>query len=222
MAAVDLSLVRRSAIALGVSVALHAFVLFMVRTKPPTLAQAGASPIVAWIEHSAEPAQQAEQTPEVSDPVPDAQASVAAPPPVATADTAVEASKPPAHPAVAPAPATQARPADTPAGLEIPLSRDPTYYPLSALDQLPMLLGSAEACYPEGATGEVAFLLLIDDTGTVNEVSVLEVKPQGLFTMAAVEACRGLKFTPARKDGRAVRSRVRLVVGAKPMGSALP
>ena len=47
-----------------------------------------------------------------------------------------------------------------------------------------------------------------------NEASVVEVKPEGLFTAGAVYACRNLKFAPALKDGRTVRSRVRFVIGS--------
>lgn len=125
---------------------------------------------------------------------------------------------PPRPPEASPATAaTTLRPRSTPkpstAGVEMPFVRDPTYYAMAALDTPPRLLGSAEACYPQGAVGEVAYQIAINEHGTVDEASVVAVKPQGLFVGAAVELCSRLKFSPATKDGRAVRSRVRLVVG---------
>lgn len=95
----------------------------------------------------------------------------------------------------------------------MPFVRDPIYYAMAALDTPPRLMGTAEPCYPQGAVGEVTFQIAINEQGTVDEASVVAVKPQGLFTGAAVELCSRLKFTPATKDGRTVRSRVRLVVG---------
>lgn len=95
----------------------------------------------------------------------------------------------------------------------MPFVRDPTYYAMAALDTPPRLLGSAEACYPQGAVGEVTYQISINEQGAVDEASVVSVKPQGLFTGAAVELCARLKFSPATKNGRTVRSRVRLVVG---------
>jgi outer membrane biosynthesis protein TonB len=97
--------------------------------------------------------------------------------------------------------------------LEMPFARDPTYYAVAALDTPPSLLGPADACYPQGAIGEVAYVLLIDEHGAVDQVSVAAVQPSGLFTGAAVELCGQLKFAPGIRNGRPVRSRVRFVVG---------
>jgi hypothetical protein len=47
----------------------------------------------------------------------------------------------------------------------------------------------------------------------VTEASLVTVRPEGIGTAAALAGCRSLKFAPAMKDGRAVRSRVRFVVG---------
>jgi TonB family protein len=104
--------------------------------------------------------------------------------------------------------------------LEVPALRDANYYPVASLDEYPRPLSAVDPCYPHGASGEVALLLLIDDTGVVNEVSVLEAKPEGLFTAGAIQACRELRFSPGRKDGRPVRSRVRLVLGQHALSAA--
>lgn len=100
--------------------------------------------------------------------------------------------------------------------LHTPLARDPTYYAVSSLDVPPRLLGPADACYPHGATGEVAYVLLIDDTGKVDQVTVAAAQPEGLFTGAAAELCGQLAFVPGMRNGRPVRSRVRFVVGPTP------
>ena len=98
-------------------------------------------------------------------------------------------------------------------GATLPLAPDLTYYPVGALDTPPRPLDSTDICYPEGASGEVSYVLMINEAGRVDEVSLVAVRPEGLFTATAVQACRTVKFTPAMKDGRAVRSRVRFVVG---------
>jgi outer membrane biosynthesis protein TonB len=105
---------------------------------------------------------------------------------------------------------------NTPTAAQAPLAPDSTYHLITALDRPPAPLTRPDACYPYGATGEVAYELLIDEAGTVNQVTVLAVKPVGLFTAAAAELCSALKFSPAIKDGRAVRSRVRFVVSSGP------
>jgi TonB family protein len=94
-----------------------------------------------------------------------------------------------------------------------PLAADPTYHAITALDRAPAPLSRPDVCYPHGATGEVTYELLIDETGAVDQATVLGVNPVGLFTAAAAELCTRLRFSPAVKDGRAVRSRVRFVVG---------
>jgi outer membrane biosynthesis protein TonB len=101
-------------------------------------------------------------------------------------------------------------------GLELPFVRDPTYYAITALDAPPRLLGAADVCYPPGAAGEVAYLLLIDENGTVEQATLTAMKPAGLFAASAVEQCSRLKFSPGMKDGRPVKSRVRFVVGPSP------
>ena len=100
--------------------------------------------------------------------------------------------------------------------IELPVGRDLTFYPVAALDIPPRPLGPADLCYPEGASGEVAYVLLIDEAGTVHEATLAAVRPENIFTGAALESCRALRFSPGIKDGRAVRSRVRFVIGPSP------
>jgi len=217
MPALDAKLARRLLVALAASIALHALVLSLVRAVPPKAGQPHASTIVARIELRADTSA---SEPIAPSPVQDASPAAAEVEPhrVVPVETAVQ-EVPPRRSETAPQ-VQAARPQveESRPALEIAPLRDPTYYPIGQLDRLPALLGVADACYPDGAIGEVAYLLLIDDSGVVNEATIVDLKPEGLFVAAALESCRALKFTPARKDGRAVRSRVRFVVGPKPAG----
>ena len=94
-------------------------------------------------------------------------------------------------------------------------SREPTYYAITALDRPPVPLSPPDGCYPDGATEEVEYELLIDENGTVNRAVVLSVRPVGLFTAAAEELCAAVRFSPAVKDGRTVKSKIRLVLGRR-------
>jgi protein TonB len=109
-------------------------------------------------------------------------------------------------------------PGEAPGALEIPVIRDPTYYSVSLLDKYPRPLGAVEPRYPlqasrDGVTGTVTLRLLIDETGTLNEISVVAAKPEAIFDEAAMAAFRDMRFSPARKNGRAVRSRIHITVG---------
>jgi len=56
-----------------------------------------------------------------------------------------------------------------------------------------------------GIEGEVTLQVLVRTDGTVGEVQVLRVEPEGYdFDTAAVEAIRQWRFEPARKDGEPV------------------
>ena len=109
-------------------------------------------------------------------------------------------------------------PASAPiAGIEIPLSRDPTYYPARQLDVYPQLLAPIKLDYPDRAAaqrldGHLLLLLLIDEFGIVDEASVVEAQPEGHFEEAALSVFRVTRFSPAQKQGRPVKSRVLLQV----------
>ncbi|MEK6592769.1 MAG: energy transducer TonB [Pseudomonadota bacterium] len=115
-------------------------------------------------------------------------------------------------------------PAAPASGPTLPPIPDPVYYPARQLDVYPALLEPIRLAYPEHAlrgevSGKVTVLLLIDDNGLVNEVSVVEAEPAGYFEEAARAAFSEIRFTPARKDGRAVKSRVLISVS---YGAAQP
>lgn len=101
--------------------------------------------------------------------------------------------------------------------LNVPLVEDPVYYPAKQLDVLPVARQHIMPDYPDEAVrhninGSVKLLLLIDATGLVVDVSVVEATPPGYFEDAAVKAFQNAKFTPAEKNGKKVRSRVMIQV----------
>jgi len=109
-------------------------------------------------------------------------------------------------------------PASTPSvGLEAPFIRDPTYYSTKQLDVLPQPLTPIRLDYPESAAnarvdGRLTILLLIDEFGMVNDVSVTDAKPEGYFEDATLAVFRAARFSPAQKQGHPVKSRVTLQV----------
>ena len=122
-----------------------------------------------------------------------------------------------ADPARESGPAAAAQASAPIAGIEVPLSRDPTYYPARQLDVYPRLLAPLNLDYPERAAaqrldGNLLLLLLIDEFGIVNEASVVEAQPDGYFEAAALAVFRATRFSPAQKQGRPVKSRVLLQV----------
>lgn len=114
--------------------------------------------------------------------------------------------KPPASPASSPG-----------SGVEVPVIRDPTYYPARQLDVYPRLATEVQRKCPDAAVaqhvnGSVQLLLLIDEYGILNEASVVDAKPAGMFEETALQAFRAARFVPAEKQGNHVKSRVLLRV----------
>jgi len=102
-------------------------------------------------------------------------------------------------------------------GVELPLIRDPTYYPAKQLDVYPEPLAAIRLDYPDTASnaridGRLTVQLLIDEFGVVNEVSVVDAKPEGYFEEGTLAVFRSARFSPAQKQGHAVKSRVVLQV----------
>jgi len=112
----------------------------------------------------------------------------------------------------------QAPQASVPALPQIP---DPVYYPARQLDVYPALLQSIKLEYPRHAaqsrvSGKVLVMLLIDEAGLVNDISITEAEPAGYFENAVHAAFADARFFPARKDGRTVKSRVLIRVKYDP------
>lgn len=90
---------------------------------------------------------------------------------------------------------------------------DPTYYGVRQLDVFPAPLAPIQIGFPPAAhdrasSGRVHLLLLIDETGRVAEITVIEAEPPGLFEEAARSAFASMQFSPAERAGRRVRARL--------------
>lgn len=97
--------------------------------------------------------------------------------------------------------------------VDLPLAEDPTFYPSTKLDVHPQALRRIQPAYPSaaadaGVQGEVTLLLLIDEYGVVKEASVADAKPEGWFEDATLDALKNVRFRPAERNGRVVKSRV--------------
>ena len=134
----------------------------------------------------------------------------------------------PAQPAVsAPEPVSPiaAQPLTPPAksGLptvNVPLLVDNTYYTAKEVDVHPRTLRPITPVYPTAAAdsniqGWVLLKIKLSDTGKVEEVTVGDASPPGVFDQAAVEAFTKAGFAPAQKAGRAVKALVEIKVWFK-------
>ncbi len=79
------------------------------------------------------------------------------------------------------------------------------------VDQPPRVRQRAPLDYPPRARtkeieGYVVMSLLIDDTGRVETVKVIEASPTGIFEEAAIRSVRHWLFEPARYEGENVQS----------------
>lgn len=87
-----------------------------------------------------------------------------------------------------------------------------TYYAARHLDRYPELKAALELTFPAGAAAEssgyVVLLVLIDAEGRVDDASVVQAAPEGIFDEEAKSALLRARFKPALKDGLAVRSRL--------------
>jgi len=98
--------------------------------------------------------------------------------------------------------------------LDIPLPEDVTYYPARDVDEHPVLVSGGKPVYPEKAgrdnlKGEVTVLLMLNEQGAADEVSIVEAKPAGYgFEEAVIAWLRDARFKPAMRKGRAVKARV--------------
>ena len=95
----------------------------------------------------------------------------------------------------------------------LPAVSDPEYYPARQLDVYPALVQPVNLDYPRHAAndnvgGRVLLMVLIDETGGVRELSIVDAGPARFFEDSLRAAFSEARFSPARKDGRAVKSRV--------------
>ena len=194
--------------ACALSFVLHVTLLIGIPVNPTGGLPGVVSVIIARLETAA---------PTDSEPVAESVPLVPAdsvPPPVAGSPPK---STEPKTEAKADAPRANAPPASPSSGIDVPFIRDPTYYPAKQLDVYPQPLAAIRLDYPDSAAkarvdGRLKVLLLIDEFGVVNDVSVIEAQPEGYFEEAALAAFRSARFSPAQKQGHAVKSRVLLQV----------
>lgn len=203
----------RLLVAFTLSLVLHVALLLSVPVNPT----GGMSSVVATIYARLEPA-----TPEPavnSEPPPDATLIPADTATVPEAKAAEPEPPPPqAQAETKPEPKPVTPPPYSPSGgIELPLIRDPTYYPAKQLDVYPQPLTAIKLDYPDSAAaeridGRLLMLLLIDEFGVVNEASVVEAHPEGYFEETTLSVFRATRFSPAQKQGHPVKSRVLLQV----------
>ncbi|WP_300453316.1 energy transducer TonB [Accumulibacter sp.] len=101
---------------------------------------------------------------------------------------------------------------ETSSPIELPLPPE-VFFKSSELDQQPYPLVAVKPAYPPHARvleleGWVRLLLLIDETGRVIQLEVLEASPEGIFDEEAQLAFRSAPFSPGRRGGEAVKSRM--------------
>lgn len=217
---------RRIVVAAGLSAMLHAAFVLIVRPEPAGARRGSPSSVLtATLDTRRDaPASMASESPRDAD-----RAPVPAPADGGEPVSRVSVARiPAARPERAPAEASRSTRSTEPdrqepraeraspaSGLpEIPVIRDPTWYPVRQLDVLPRALQAVVPVFPERAererilAGEVTLLLHVDEEGRVHELSVVEAKPEGYFEDAALQAFREATFAPGRRDGRVVKSRV--------------
>ena len=149
------------------------------------------------------------------------------------------------EPAVEPAPeplveltataSAEAMPETPPSGPErppvvtpqAPVASDPPlekYLTVREVDVRAELVNEVDLVYPVKAYemrihGRVIVRILIGEDGAVDNVSVLEATPPGIFEEAALAAAQALQFRPAQKYGRNVRSQKTIEITFDPYES---
>ena len=82
-------------------------------------------------------------------------------------------------------------------------------FSVTDLDQPPVLMTQVAPFYPPAARarnleGYVTVRFLIDETGRVSRVSVVDARPVGVFEDAVLEVAPRWRYRPGRIDGQAV------------------
>ena len=89
----------------------------------------------------------------------------------------------------------------------------PRYLPADELDERPLIRTPVHPEFPPDAkvaSGRVVLELLINEAGAVDKAVAVRAEPSGVFDAAAVDAFAAARFTPGRKDGRAVKSALKI------------
>ncbi|MBZ0104370.1 MAG: TonB family protein [Sulfuricella denitrificans] len=144
-----------------------------------------------------------------------------APLPLPLSEPAVSGPPAPAPPASAATPESS----EPLPSIEMPLIEDTKYYPAVEVDVHPSALQVIQPRYPDEAAGasvagSVVLVLLLDESGKVQALSVEEASPPGVFEQSAMDAFRNARFSPAQRNGRVVKSRVRIKVSYELTGKS--
>lgn len=75
-----------------------------------------------------------------------------------------------------------------------------------------VLLRYPRRAFANGIAGEVRLRLLIDENGVVDEAKLVDSEPAEIFDAAAIAAAIQLRYRPAIKDGRVVRSQKTIAI----------
>lgn len=214
---------RRLTIAVVASALTHSLLLYAVRVRAPEAMPSAPAPLIARIvvdvpNTPVAPAVGPPEEPAVSavSPAPDrAVRQRKTQPPPRSPSAPAHRSNPPLRAEAPPVHGRQEAPPVPEAAL--PLAPDPNWYPAKQLDVFPRALAPIEPQYPErtvssGTSGKVVVLLLIDEEGVVIEASVVKSEPQGYFQDSALAAVQAARFSPGRKSGRSVKSKVLMEV----------
>ena len=99
--------------------------------------------------------------------------------------------------------------AGAPDGLDLPLPDK--WFTAQELDVRAEPLDGIKLVYPKelvgtGAGGRVRIVLFIDERGVVRKTQIAASEPERLFDDAAINAWQDIRFSPAMKDGVAVKS----------------
>lgn len=184
--------------------ALHPLTVRLAQREQPAPPAAERQPVqVRAIGKPSRPEPNPAPMPQPAPPSPRAPAHVGEPPPAKPAG---------AEPARArPGMPEQAADATT---LDMPLPEDTTYYPAREVDEHPVLVSSGRPVYPEQAArenvrGDVTVLMLLNENGVADEISIIDAKPAGEgFEEAVIAWLHDARFKPAMRKGRAVKARV--------------
>ena len=203
---------QRVVAALSISIAVHLALIGLLRVTPV----ASSVPVALVLQARLEPL----APPPVQIPVPSLtpiltqtpQETASPAPVVVVAQAPVPTTSLLPSPPVAATPPTPSAVSALPS-VKVPLLVDPTFYTAKEVDVHPRALTEIVPLYPaqatrNGQTGSVTLSLKLDETGAVQDVSVTDATPPGVFDQSALDAFHNAHFAPAYKAGRAVKSLV--------------
>jgi len=152
-------------------------------------------------------------------PVTAAESAAPAPADAAAPETATPVAPPPEPAARSDSAVARAPEKTSPlAGPEVPMPRDEIYYSIRQLDVQPSPLTPLRpVCSDAGEfKEEITLLVLINEFGLVDDVTVVKAPPSGLCVQQMLALLKPVRFSPGIKDGRAVKARAQIVFRPAP------